>query len=479
MKGRSDSISRLLAAIVVVSLSCLSLGAESPADRAEAMVRSLMESTEIPGLSVSVGQDGDILWSNGFGVSSLELGTQVTRQTRFRAASVSKILTVAAAARLVAMGKLDLDAPIQRYVPAFPDKGQRISLRQLAGHLGGIRHYRFEDFQHDREHFESLGDALGIFAEDPLAADPGVKYQYSTFGYTLIGAAIEEVCGSNFLPCIEQLVFEPLAMTRSGGDILSMVIRDRTAFYDRDQKGEIENARSVDPSYKWPGGGLLTTPDDLVRFGMAHLNGDFLSEKSRNEVFVSQKTTDGAETGVGIGWRIGTDPRGRVVFHHSGSMSGARSTLVLFPESGLVVSLMTNLDRYPAFVERTAFALAEVFLSQSALMQAPSKELEGVFDFVGEYAGGSLNGRIELDQGRRGTMTTPAPLVEFMKANGQPVRAELPIVNVSIVDGRQFLVVAMAYGLLEIPIEIAGDEFGGTLQLGRNALEFTATPVGR
>ena len=108
--------------------------------KARALVAELVRAQEIPGLSVAVARKGTVVWSEGFGLADVESGVPVTPLTRFRAGSVSKVLTAAGVAKLVEEGRLDLDAPVQRYVPEFPKKPWPITTRQLAAHTAGIRH---------------------------------------------------------------------------------------------------------------------------------------------------------------------------------------------------------------------------------------------------------------------------------------------------------------------------------------------------
>ncbi len=138
-------------------------------EQGQQAVEALLHVTEVPGFSVAVGVGDSIVWSEGFGYADLETKTPVTRHTKFRIASVSKALTAAAVARLYQQGRLDLDAPIRTYVSSWPDKGQIITARQLAGHLGGIREYREEDFtikNIDARRYDTVSEALEIFAED-------------------------------------------------------------------------------------------------------------------------------------------------------------------------------------------------------------------------------------------------------------------------------------------------------------------------
>src|SRR5437879_11624869 len=144
-------------------------------------------SSHIPGVQLAVAIDGTLVWSEGFGYADAARRRPVTRAAQFRLGSVSKPLTPAQVALLYEQGKLDLDAPIQRYVPTFPEKGYPITTRQLAGHLAGIRHYRDREFFQTR-HFAAVRDGLTIFQDDSLLFPPGTRFFYSSYGCTLVSA---------------------------------------------------------------------------------------------------------------------------------------------------------------------------------------------------------------------------------------------------------------------------------------------------
>jgi len=144
----------------------------------------------MPGLQVAVAVAGKLVWSEGFGYADRERKIPVTNATQFRIGSVSKPLTAAGLALLYERRKVDLDAPVQRYVPSFPAKRYPITTRELAGHLAGIRHYQDDEFLLNR-HFNTVRDGLTIFERDSLLFPPGTKYSYSSYGWNLIAAVIE------------------------------------------------------------------------------------------------------------------------------------------------------------------------------------------------------------------------------------------------------------------------------------------------
>jgi serine beta-lactamase-like protein LACTB, mitochondrial len=297
-----------------------------------------------PGMSVAVAVDGKLVWAEGFGVADLEQCVPVTPKTKFRIGSTSKPLTSAAAALLYDQKRLDLDAPIQRYVPDFPDKGYIITTRQLLGHLGGIRGYNAEEISKlDRDVYRSVSESIKRFKDDPLAAAPGAKWIYSTYGYVLASAAIEGASGQDFLSFMHDKVFMPLGMQDTLADESDKIILNRARWYTVVADGSYRNSPFEDLSYKWAGGGFLSTAEDLARFGSALLNPGFLKQDTLAMIFSRQKVSDGQNTKYGLGWFIhdGGDGKERQ-FEHSGGVAGSSSWLVIYPDQGVVIAWMQN-----------------------------------------------------------------------------------------------------------------------------------------
>ena len=264
---------------------------------------------DLPGISVAVGLEGRIVWSEGFGWADIEQRVPVTAATKFRVGSVAKPMTAALLALVYEEGKIDLDAPVQSYVPNFPVKKHPITTHQLAGHLAGIRHYRDTEFFSTRR-YETVPEGLEIFQDDPLLFEPGEQFHYSSYGWNLISAILEGATGKPFLPQMQERVFDPLGMRSTVADWNHLIIRDRARPYAIDPEGRLANAPYVDNSYKWAGGGFLSNAEDLVRFGQAHLKPGFLKPATLSLLHTSQKTSDGKSTGYGIGWRLAQDPTG-------------------------------------------------------------------------------------------------------------------------------------------------------------------------
>ncbi len=306
-------------------------------------VEALMGRERIPGISVAVMIEGDIVWSEGFGYADIEQRVPVTPLTKMRIGSVSKPITAAAVGLLMEAGKLDLDAPIQTYVPSFPDKGEVITTRLLAGHLAGIRHYRGDEMMSDT-YYPTVAAGLAIFQDDPLLAPPGERYSYSSYGWNLVSAAVEGAAGEPFLPFMQREVFDALALRHTTAEFMDSLITFRTRYYVHDDAGRVVNAPFVDNSYKWAGGGFISTAEDVVRFGDAILHGRLLRPATVEALWASQHTSAGEPTNYGIGWRSGADDEGRRTVGHTGGSVGGTTLFTIYPDEDVIVCVISNLS---------------------------------------------------------------------------------------------------------------------------------------
>lgn len=311
--------------------------------RAEHFVDSLRKRQDIPGLSVAVGTGGQILWAEGFGLADLEARLPVTIDTKFRMGSVSKSITSLALGKLVEDGKLDLDAPVQQYVPTFPAKKYPFTSRHLATHTAGIRHYRNSDPLACPKRYATVQEGLSIFDQDSLLFKPGTAYNYSTYGYSLLSAVIEGASQTDYLAYMQTAVFNPLAMTSTGADYSDSIVTNRVRFYEHRNK-KLVHAAAVDNSYKWAGGGLLSTPVDLVKLGAGLIRNTLLRKETVALLFAPQHLLDGKNTQYGLGWRNGTDQQNRKLIHHGGLIDGGRTFLLLYPENDLIVAITANMS---------------------------------------------------------------------------------------------------------------------------------------
>ena len=313
-------------------------------EEARALVLADIAERGYPGIAIAVSVDGETVWSEGFGYANLEHRVPLAPSVKFRVGSISKSMTAAAVAKLVEEGRLDLDVPIQRYVPSFPEKAHPITTRQLGGHLAGIRHYQGAE-NLIRDPYATVLDGVAIFADDPLLHEPGTAFAYTSYGFNLISAVVEGAAKQPFLDYMREAVFRPVGMRDTVADFVTPIIPGRTSYYVRDAEGRVRNAPFVNNSYKWAGGGLLSTTEDVRRFANAHLDDGFLSEASRKLLFAEQRTRDGEGVGYGFGWFIRERDDGRRLLSHSGGSVGGTSLMVIEPDTRVVVVGLINLTR--------------------------------------------------------------------------------------------------------------------------------------
>jgi serine beta-lactamase-like protein LACTB, mitochondrial len=318
--------------------------------KVETAISSFMSQQNIPGMTVAIVMDNEIRFQRGYGMAEVENFVPAKALTVYRIASVTKALTAVAAMQLVEKGKLDLDAPIQKYVPSFPTKKFPITTRQLLAHLSGIRNYRPGEGERTNR-YDTLTDALSIFKDDPLESEPGTRFNYTTLGYTLLGVTIEAASGMTFEAYMREHIFRPAGMQHTYVDDIYAIIPNRArgntprVFGQLD--GNYRNPILMDSSYKIPGGGLLSTAEDLARFAIAVQNGVLIKPEMFAAMSQSQKTNDGRETGYGYGWYVG----GAAGFandadavSHGGVQPGFTSDLVLLPKKRFAVVILTNLE---------------------------------------------------------------------------------------------------------------------------------------
>ena len=334
----------------------------------EAAVSRFMASTHVPGLSVAVVEDGKYEWAAGFGFADLENNVPASEHTLFRLASISKSLTAVGAMELWERGKLELDSPVQKYCPSFPQKPAPITTRQVMGHLGGIRHYKSES-QEDPEvgntkHFDNpIQAGLDFFKNDSLVADPGSHFHYSTQGYTVVGCVIEGASGSSYVDYMRQNVLLPAGMEHTQIDDRFAIIPYRTRFYQKTKSGAVQNANFLDSSYKIPGGGWLSSAEDMAHFEVAMLDDKLIKRTTRDLMWTPLKPTDGSQDNYGLGWGT-VDKDGVRAVGHSGGQQGTSTYFIVAPEHRAGVVVLTNMDSLDP--DQLALEIMKVLIGKNA-----------------------------------------------------------------------------------------------------------------
>lgn len=346
--------------------------------RSRELVKRVMLEQGVPGAVVAVVRDGRVVWSEGLGLADVENHTPCTPDTVMRIASISKPLASVAVLQLYQRNLVDLDCPIQRYVPEFPLKkfeGEdvEVTVRLLLCHLAGVRHYpegiekgSVSDEYYIQSHFDSVEDSIKLFANDDLVCKPGSEFNYTTHGWTLLSAVVEKASGMRFLDYMRDNVLKPLGMTKTSPELNREIIYGRAKHYVR-LEGMLKNTPYVDLSYKWAGGGYLSNAEDLARFGNAVLgcwqrsqtgatesdagSAKCLLEPSTASLMLTPAVQDvrakkpptpsssSPPIGYGMGWFLRQPREGLLqgkdypfVFSHTGGAVGGSSVLTIVPQ---------------------------------------------------------------------------------------------------------------------------------------------------
>ena len=342
-------------------------------ERARQIMRAEITEQNLPGLSVAVGVGGNIVWAEGFGWADLENKSPVTPETRFRIGTASVALTSTAAGLLVEQARLNLDEEIQTYVPEFTKKQWPVTLRQLMGHVAGIRNDGGDEGPFGERCARAV-EGLKLFGDKPLLFEPGTEFRFSSFGWVLVSAAIEAAANEPFLTFMQRQIFEPLAMTDTRPDAATEHMLDRaTSYFPRfaaDPRYGYQLARDpespLDFSCYAGSNAFVSTPSDLVRFGIEVNFGTLLQPATVQLLQTSQRLRSGAETEYGLGWDLETvtlSGQPIVLVGHDGTvMGGVAASLMTFREHGIVVSVISNTSYADTFA--IGLKVAQAFAEQ-------------------------------------------------------------------------------------------------------------------
>jgi CubicO group peptidase (beta-lactamase class C family) len=329
---------------------------------------TLVVQDNLPGLSVAVARDGEVVWSEGFGWADVEDRGPVTPETQFRLGSVSKTLTAAAVALLHERGRIDLDAPVQTYVPAYPQKSWTVTTRQLMGDIAGVHRIRGDNNDNvPYDHCTTLADAVATFADEPLLFEPGTRYRFATNGWILVSAVVEAAAGEPLHRFMRREILEPLRM---GGTVVEdgVEVPDATSFYipraNMRTKLGVRKVPRLDTSCLAGAGAFFSTPSDLARFGSAMLKPGLLRPETIALLQTPLRLKSGASTDFALGWKVervqlaGAPVR---MVAHRATPNGSTVALLTFPDQGVVVALAANISPAEG-VSPAAQAIAEAFM---------------------------------------------------------------------------------------------------------------------
>ncbi len=310
-------------------------------ERAATFVENARREWDAPGVSVAVALDGRILFARGAGWADLADSVPAEPETVYRIASTSKVITATAVLQLAERRMIGLDDDVRRYVPQFPEKAWPVTVRQLLNHTSGIRHYADGETSRKTEHYASVANALTLFADEDLRFEPGTQYGYTTYGYTLLQGVIEAASETPFREYLRRNVWRPAGMNQSDLEVRGEPHPHRATGYNH-PGGVAQSVPLDDVSFKYAGGGMLSTAVDLVRFCSALFAGRLLSPEWATKSVTPQIPELNERSAYAWGFR--RDEDGRRVVWHPGRSYGFESQLLCYPDQRLAVAVLTNQD---------------------------------------------------------------------------------------------------------------------------------------
>lgn len=362
---RRSIVSAMLAGLVSIGLRAIANG-DTLAGQADAYLTSQAAEYNLPGASAAISVDGTIVWTGSAGYSDLENNIPATGAMVHRIASITKSMTATAIMQLVEEGEIKLNDPVRKHLRSYPKKEKgTVRIHHLLTHTSGMRHYLGKE-NRPFTHYDTLEDAVAVFQGRRLAFAPGYRYLYTTYGYTLLGAVIESASGQTYEEYMRERIWGPAGMTSTQLEDRARALPDRAKLYRRDPDGSLVEDAQTDLSIKYPGGGLLSTAGDLVRFAMAFEDGRLVEsatrERMRQVPELDYEPARAHHLPYALGWIVGdSEPFGRFI-RNDGGQSGTSTNLLVCQDARVIVAVLSNVAGAGSEVAEITNGLAAIAL---------------------------------------------------------------------------------------------------------------------
>ncbi|MCY1722751.1 serine hydrolase [Prolixibacteraceae bacterium Z1-6] len=306
----------------------------------------------IPGASIAVMKDGELIYSEGIGYASKDLDVRANRSTKFRIGNTSELFTNVIYQKLVEEGILHPDSSVQHYYPEFPEKAYKITVNDLAQQISGIRDPNSNETNQQGLNVK-LEKGLEQVINEPLKTPPGVYQTTGFFNYNLLGVVMKKATQMSYSKLLEKYVTDTLNLSNTVMDNPFLTIKNRSDFYDQNYIAQVVNETTRDLRYRSPSDGLLSNAEDLAKLGNTILNSDYLSEETRANLWQAIPLYNDIPSQVANAWMLLIDNEGNKIYGKAGSVSGGSSSLVIYPDENLIVAFACNLtmptDKTPIF----------------------------------------------------------------------------------------------------------------------------------
>jgi CubicO group peptidase (beta-lactamase class C family) len=317
---------------------------------------------DVPGASLLVVRNGQLLVHRSYGLANLEEQITATPATNYRLASVTKQFTATSILLLMEDGKLSLDDSLRKWLPTLPQVANAMTIRQVLSHMSGLIDY--EDVI-PADMITQLHDAdvLKILeTQNRTCFPPGTAYRYSNSGYSLLALIVGKASGKDFATFLKERIFTPLGMNNTVAYEEGISTVAHRAFGYSEENGKWIRTDQSQTSAVLGDGGIYSSIDDLAKWDAALYDSRLLSDKSRALAFTPVTATDDATVRYGMGWRITDEKVGGSTLWHSGETMGSRNVIIRYPQQHLTVIVLTNRNDPEPY--QTARTIAQLFLRE-------------------------------------------------------------------------------------------------------------------
>lgn len=316
-------------------------------------------SNYIPGLTVAVSINNQLVWADGFGYSNYELKVKASPSHKFRIGQVSQFITALTTVKLNEDGKILIDKPVTEYLSGITQKSTNYTIRQLGAHAAGIRQ---ENVQAGKGNANTIETIIPSFINDDLIYEPGAYFLHTELGFDLIGYLLEKANKDNFAQLVKKTVIDTLKLTNTIQDNPYRITDNKSSQYDYDFIAQPTVATPIDLRGKEASAGYLSSVLDLVKMGNTLLTPGFFNQESINLLTTPYQLSSGQNSQFSFGLIVAKDNKGRTFYGQRGSVQGGCATLLIYPEDKLVIAIAGNIGN--SSWELPVFEIAEIFQNQ-------------------------------------------------------------------------------------------------------------------
>ncbi len=353
-----------------------------------------------PGAAVLVSRDGRVLMRKAYGGADLELGVPMRPDHVFRLGSITKQFTAVGILMLADEGKLSLDDEITKFFPGYPTHGRRITVEHLLTHTSGIRSYTsIPEWRPLTRNDLTPAELIAVFRDQPMDFAPGTDWRYNNSGFALLGAIIEQLSGQSYADFTRTRFFEPLGMRDTRVETHEALIPRRVRGYSMGQGRAISNADYISLTHPYAAGALVSTVDDLHRWGQAMAAGRLLKPETWRRAFTAYRLADGRSAGYGYGFFVG-ELAGKPTVEHGGDIDGFSTDGVWIPSEKLQVYVLSNVERNFANPASMSARIAERVLGASGPREVALAAAK-LDEYVGVYRVSDTDRRVVTREGER------------------------------------------------------------------------------